>query len=615
MALPLEPLPALSVIVLLGAVAQWVGWRLRLPSILPLLAVGFLIGPVSGIVDVDAVFGPLLRPFVSLAVAMILFEGGLTLRLSELAGSGGVVRNLVTIGAGITWVCISAAAHWIAGVPFDLALLIGAILVLTGPTVIVPLVRHIRPTGPVGPILRWEGILIDPLGALLALLVFEAVSAGRESSVAHVVTAVLGTLCIGGAIGTLAALLLGRAIAHHWLSDRLQVPAALATVAAVFAGANALQQESGLVGVTMLGIVLANMRAVDMHRIAEFKEDLGTVLLALLFIVLSARLPLAELTGLGWQHALVVAVAVFLVRPLAVLASTHRSELGWRHRAFLMAMAPRGIVAAAVGSEFALQLEVAGRSDAGAVSSLVFACIVGTVSFYGLLSPRIARWLGLAEAEPRGVLFAGAGHAARVMAAALARLGVPTLLVDTNAVNVQLAQDAGLRAWHGSILSQRFLDEVDLAGIGRLCAMTGSDEVNLLAVRQFRGIFEGRALYQLATRTSGNGRFGVAVRGHGRWLFRADATAGQLQAWMARGAVVEVTRVADRHDLELRGKLGSGRALPLFAVHADGSVVLATVDVPLQPRPGSTIVALVAPETGAEAAAPAALDSTAPASP
>lgn len=592
--MPLEPLPALAAIVLLGAGAQWLAWRLDLPAILTLLGVGFLVGPATGVIDVDSVFGDLLRPFVSLSVALILFEGGLTLHLGELGGIGAVVRNLVTIGAGVTLVVVTAAVHLLAGVSFDLALLVGAILVLTGPTVVVPLVRHIRPSGPVGPILRWEGILIDPIGAMLALLVFEAIGAAHEHSAGHVVLGILKTLGLGALIGAAAAWLLGRAIASHTIPDRLHVPAALATVAAVFVGSNELQHEAGLAGVTVLGLVLANMKNVDVHRIAEFKEDLGTVLLALLFVVLSARLPLREITGMGASHLLVVAAMILVARPLAVLCSTIGTGLSLKHRVFLMAMAPRGIVAAAVSSEFALQLEADGRTDHGKVTSMVFAAIVGTVLFYGLAAGRIARWLGLAEANPRGVLFVGADRLTREVAKAMLSLDVPTMLVDTNLVNVQAARNMGLRAWHGSILSERFFDEVDLVGLGRLCATTGSDEVNLLAIRRFRGIFEGRALYQLPPRTRTDSRFGLGGRGHGRILFSAEATAEQLAGLMSRGAVVKVTRLSERFGLEeYRAEHGSC-ALPLFALQPDGTIAVATVDTPLPLRPGSALIGLVA---------------------
>lgn len=594
-----DSLTALAVLIAAGALAQWLGWRMRVPQILPLLAVGFVLGPLTGAVDVDRVFGELLEPFVSLAVAIILFEGGVTLRRQDLGGAGAVVRNLVTLGAAVTWAGITAAVHWIADVPFDLALLVAGILVLTGPTVVIPLVRHIRPSGAVGPILRWEGILIDPIGALLALLVFDAITAPQGQQAVHVVLGALLTLGVGSLMGVAGAWLLGNAIRGHWIAERLHVPVAMAVVAAVFAGSNLFQHESGLAGVTVLGIALANMRGVDLQRIVEFKEDLGSVLLALLFVVLSARLPMAMVTSLGLEHLAVVALGILVVRPVAVACSTIGTRLHWKQRAFLAAMAPRGIVAAAVSSEFALQLEQAGREDAAVVTSMVFAFIVGTVSFYGLLAPRIAHWLGIADANPRGILLVGADALARQLGVVLQQHGVPVLLVDTNPVNVAAARLDGLRAWHGSILADRFFEEVDLSGIGRICAMTPSDEVNLLSVRRFRGVFDGRHLHQLPLRTRPESRFGLSEQGHGRWLFRQDATAERLHERLAAGAVVEATRLTrDFGPEQYRARHGE-RALAMVVVGEDGSTEVCTADAPAVLRPGCVVVSLVSP--GADA--------------
>lgn len=598
--IPLPPIATLAALVGLGAGAQWLAHFLRLPAILLLLATGVLLGPITGVVDIDATFGPMLRPFTSLAVAVILFEGGLSLRFSELATSGAVVRNLVTIGAAVTWVLVSAAATFVAGVPADLGLLVGAILVLTGPTVVVPLVRHVRPSGPSGPILRWEGILIDPIGALLALMVFEAVRAPDDVAPMQLAFDMVVTLGSGSLVGAVAGYLFGRAIGKHLLPERLHAPAALAAVAGVFAVAEAIHDEAGLAAVTVLGIALANQRSVDLRRVVEFKEDLGTVLLSLLFLSLSARLPLAQIQGIGlWDLAFVV-ILVLVVRPLAVLASTIGSKLTWRDRGFLMAMAPRGIVAAAVSSEFALKLEQAGRVDAQIVTSMVFATIVGTVVVYGTLAARVARRLGLAESDPRGLLLIGADRVFRDLAKLVSQTGAPVLLVDTNPQNVQACRDLGLRAWHGSILSERFADEVDLAGIGHVLACSGNDEVNLLAVRSFRGEFDGKRLYQLPPRRPSDSRFGDSAGGHGRWLFRADANAEMLHRLASGGFVVKATKLTEKFGIEDHARQHGPAAVPLFLLGADGAVVPGTVDAPLVPRAGSTLVALV-PQAGVEA--------------
>lgn len=593
--LPLSPVATIALLAVLGAGAQWLAHVLRVPAILLLLATGVAVGPVAGLVDVDAAFGGFLRPFTSLAVAVILFEGGLSLRFAEIATSGAVVRNLVTIGALVTWVLATAAAVFVAGVPTDLALLLGGILVLTGPTVVVPLVRHVRPSGPSGPILRWEGILIDPIGALLALLVFEAVRAPEGVSPARLAIDMVVTLVSGAFVGAAAGLAFGRAIALHLLPERLHAPAALAAVAGVLAAADAVHHEAGLAAVTVLGIALANQRSVDLRRVVEFKEDLGTVLLALLFLALSARLPLAQIEGIGLADFAFVAILIVVVRPLAVLASTIGSRLSWCDRGFLMAMAPRGIVAAAVSSEFALQLEQSGRADAQVVTSLVFATIVGTVVVYGTFAAGVARRLGIAESDPRGLVIIGADRVFRELAKLVSQTSIPVLLVDTNPQNVQACRDLGLRAWHGSILSDRFDDEVDLAGIGHVLACSGNDEVNLLAMRAFRSEFDGKRLFQLPPRRPADSRFGASAGGHGRWLFRDGANAELLQRLAAGGYVVKATKLTEKFSAEDHARQYGPTAVPLLLIAADGSVVLGTIDAPLVPRAGSTLVALVPP--------------------
>ncbi|MBK8095948.1 MAG: sodium:proton antiporter [Planctomycetes bacterium] len=599
----MQPLTELAVLLALGAAAQLLAARLRLPAILPLLCVGVLAGPVAGWTDVRSLFGRMLPPFVSLAVALILFEGGLTLRLRELRGSGGVVRNLVTVGALTTWVLIALAAWAIGGMPGDLAALTGAILALTGPTVVIPLVQHIRPVGPAGPILRWEGILIDPIGALLALLVFEAISARHGSDAVGIALAILRTLLLGGGAGVAAGLALAFAMARHLLPERLSVPITLAIVVGTYVGANALQPESGLLAVTLAGMVLGNRKNIDVQRISQFKEDLGTILLTLLFVVLAANLPREQILGFGWRHAAVVAVAIVVVRPIAVLLATMRSRLPWRDRAFLMGLAPRGIVAAAVSSEFALHLERTGRTDGDLVTTQVFATIAGTVLFYGLFAPRLARWLGLADRHRRGVLFVGASPLVRDFAAALQSAGIPSVLVDTNRDNALAARTAGLRAWHGSILAERFRDEVDLGGIGSVVAMTRSDEVNLLALERLHDLFEGDRLYRLVPGQEPQGRFGATARG-GRLLFGIGATATDLDQRAAQGARVRTTRLTPQFGWAEYQALYGSDALPLATIDPQGQPHVVCTTSPLAPGQGWLVIAL-APTAKPAASAPA----------
>ncbi len=263
-------LVGLAGIIILGIGAQWLAWRLRLPSILLLLLFGFAAGPATGFLDPDALLGDLLPPVVSLSVAVILFEGGLSLSFTELRQIGTVVRNLVSVGALVTWLVTAGAAHFILDLSAALAVLLGAILVVTGPTVIVPLLRHVRPVGPVNSILKWEGILIDPIGAMLAVLVFEAILAGGfQEATTLALTGVLNTVVIGGVNGVLGAMVLTFLLKRYWIPDFLHNAFSLMVVVGAFTASNVMQAESGLLAVIVMGMTLANQKMITVKHIVK----------------------------------------------------------------------------------------------------------------------------------------------------------------------------------------------------------------------------------------------------------------------------------------------------------------------------------------------------------
>jgi NhaP-type Na+/H+ or K+/H+ antiporter len=581
--------PLLTIAFLLGAGAavQWISWRLRLPAILFLLLTGFLVGPVLGLFEPERVFGDLFRPLVSLSVGIILFEGGLTLRFDELHGVGRVVRNLCSVGAFVTWVLSTLAGIYIAGVSFEVSLLVGAILVLTGPTVVIPLVRHVRPTPPIGAILRWEGILIDPIGAVLAILVLEVLVGGGTAW--SISVGIMRTLVFGGGLGLAAGYLLARALEKFIVPDRLHVPVTFGVVALTFAGANALQSEAGLLSVTVMGIVLANRKKLDIEHVAEWHEPLVTMLLALLFVTIAARLPLSTLTDLGWGVLLYTAALIVVVRPLAVVASTLGSSLRWRERAFLMAMAPRGIVVAAVTAEFSLHLDASRPGDGLVVVGLVFPVIVLSVMFYGFASPPIARLLGVAQRDPQGALIVGADIVSRELARALKEQELDVLLVDTNAANTAVARTSGLRTWHGSVLSTRFTEEAELGGIGNVLAMTPSDEVNRLALEQFLPTFGRAKLFRIDSGAKKKAEDLLI----GRRLFREGCTIDELRRHLHAGARIRATKLTDQFGPDDYKAQYGDQAIPLFVLNADDKLQVVTADAPATLRAGCTVLSLV----------------------
>ncbi|MCA9971752.1 MAG: cation:proton antiporter [Anaerolineales bacterium] len=586
----------LAAVIVLGVSAQWVAWRLKLPSILLLLLVGFLAGPVTHLINPDELLGDLLFPVVSLSVAVILFEGGLSLRLNELPRIGDVVFRLITVGALLTWFAGAVAAHYIIGLDWAISVLLGSILIVTGPTVIGPLLRQVRPKGEVGAALKWEGILIDPVGAVLAVLVFEAILEGEFSQVPGVIAlGVLQTLLIGVAAGLLGAGIMVVMLRRFWIPDHLQNAAALMLALGLFAASNYLQPESGLLTVTVMGLALANQKWVSIRHIVEFKENLTVLLIGALFILLASRLQLADVAGLGWESVAFVLALILLVRPLSVLVSTFRSQLDGRARLFLTWMAPRGIVAASVASIFSFELAEAGYEGAEQVVPLTFLVIVMTVLFYGLTAGPAARRLGLAELNPQGLLFVG-GHAlARAMAAAVQAAGFRVVLIDTNWQNIVAGQMEGLDMHHGDALSEDVMEECEFDGIGRLLAMTSNNEVNSLAALHFPEVFGRAAVYQLpfGSRNTVENLQHKPSHLRGRFLFGPQMTYRHLMARWQGGAQVKTTQLTSKFTYEDFQARHDGQAVPLFLVTERDELLIMTVEDPPVVRPGVRLVSLV----------------------
>ncbi len=584
----------LASIIVLGVGSQWLAGRLRLPSILLLLLMGFVAGPMTGFLNPDETIGELLFPLVSIAVGIILFEGGLSLRLSELPRLGGVIFRLISVGALVTWLVAAIAAHYLAGLDWQLSVLVGAILVVTGPTVIGPLLRQIRPTGKTGRVLKWEGILIDPVGAVFAVLVFEAILEGEFSQAPEVIAlGVVQTLIIGLGLGFLFAGILILLFHRYWVADHLQNSMSLLLVVAALAISNVLRPESGLLTVTIMGIVLANQKLVSIKHIVEFKENLQVLLIGSLFIVLASRLELSEISPVvSWQGLLFLVVLIVIARPLAVLLSTWRSDLSWRERLFLSWMAPRGIVAASVASLFAFELAGAGHEGADLLVSLTFLVIVGTVAFYGLTAGIVAQRLGISERNPQGVLFIGANTLARSLASILKERGFRTALIDSDPENVHEAITMGLQAVQGNALSEAILDQVNLGGIGRLMAMTNNNEVNSLAVLQFKELFGRAEVYQLATDNLARGQETIAQHLRGRFLFGSQVTCGQIDQLLRSGGSLKVTELTEDYDYETFQALHEQAAVPLLLITARGRIITYTNEAQPLPRAGQTLISL-----------------------
>lgn len=589
----------LGTIIVLGIVAQWLAWRLQLPAILLLLISGFVAGPVLGLLNPDALFGDILFPLVSMSVAIILFEGGLSLRFQDVRKVGGVVTSLITVGALVTWVLSALGAYFIVGLPLGPSLLIGAVLIVTGPTVIIPLLRQIRPQGRIGSIVKWEGIVNDPIGAIIAVIVFEVIlEGGLREGIGIVVPAVLKAVLLGGALGLAGAGAMVLLLRRYLVPDFLQNSVSLMMVLLVFLAANAMQTESGLLSVTVMGIALANQRFVSIRHILEFKENLRVLLIASLFVILSARLPIADLALGNIANWLFVVFLILLVRPLSAFAATVRSRLTLKEKLFVSWMAPRGIVAAAVTSVFVLRLSDAGHTQFEPLVPLIFQVIVGTVAVYGITAGPVARRLKISKPNPQGVLFAGAHTWARQMAKMLSDLGFQVALVDSNWSNVSAARNMGLRSYYGSILAEEMVNEMQLEGIGRLVAMTPNDEVNSLAAIHFVEIFGRSDVYQLPPESAvrSEKRMELPMHLRGRYLFGKDATYSVLSRRFQDGAVVKRTSITEEFNIERLRSVYGESVLPIVLVTESGMLQPYATESRPTPRAGDTLLSIVNPK-------------------
>ena len=603
----------ITVVILLGIGAQWLAWRFRLPSILLLLLVGFLAGPVLGFLNPAALQGDWLFAFVSLSIGIILFEGGLSLRLDELKEVGGAIFNLITIGVLITWGFGATAVHYILGFNIELAILIGAILTVTGPTVVLPLLRHVRPKGRVNTIAKWEGITIDPIGAILAVLTLETLvllndpGPGASHAVAEVVEGLGLEIFVALGVSVTATMLLIFILYRGMVPDFLRNPVTLMIVIVSFVVSNVLQHESGLLTTTLMGIALANQPYVAVHRIIKFKENLQVLLIGSLFVLLSARLELSALNYIDLQVLVFIGILVVLVRPLAVLVSSIGTKLEWEEKVFLSWLAPRGIVAAAVASLFAYQLRPIYPDAVEGMVPIIFAVIVGTVAIYGLTLAPLAQWLGLANPDPNGLLFVGAAPWVRTIASHVQDLGVSVALIDNNPTHVEAAREEGLPVQQGNALSESVIDEIDLSGTGRLLITIPNDEVASLTALHFSEVFESNAIYQLAAQPdSRHGGEGVMPeRLRGRPLFGENTSYQSLESHMQRGDDVKAIGVSDKiaedePDFytyeDLVNYYEDVTVIPLFILRGDDDLEVVSETEQFRVQPNDRFVALVGAE-------------------
>lgn len=487
---PLDITLQMILTVIAGIGAQVLAELLKIPGIVFLLLFGILLGPSGfGFLHPD-LLGTGLEVIVSLLVAVILFEGGFNLELRDLGRVSGSLRNLVTIGTLITLMGGGMAAHWLGEFPWPIAFLYASLIVVTGPTVINPLLRQVKVDRQVTTLLEGEGVLIDPVGAILAVVVLN-ILLNNDADFIGVTSGLLARLGVGGGIGVLGGWLLGVLLKRaKFLSDDLKTLVVLAGLWGWFGLAQMLRSESGLMATVAAGIVLRASSIPEERLLRRFKGQLTILAVSVLFILLAADLSIAGVIALGWGGVLTVLTLMFAVRPVNIWLCTWNSDLNWRQKLFLCWVAPRGIVSASVASLFAILLTQRGINGGEAIKALVFLTILMTVFVQALSAQWVANLLRITSKDATGAVIVGCNPLSLVIARLFTERGEPVSLIDTAPESRQQAESENLRVFISSALDTEVLEEAGLTSMGTFLAMTSNGEVNLViaqrAAEEFR---------------------------------------------------------------------------------------------------------------------------------
>ncbi|MEO0462388.1 MAG: sodium:proton antiporter [Pseudomonadota bacterium] len=601
----------LAAIGVLGIGAQWLAWRTGWPAIVLMLAAGFLAGPISAelgfrLIDPEAAFGDLLEPAINIGVALILFEGGLSLDFRELRHSGSAVWRLATIGVAVGWLLGAVAGFYIAGLVLPVAVLFGGILIVTGPTVVIPLLRQANVQARPNSILKWEGIVNDPTGALCAVIAYEYFRAVQESpgaSLVDVVPPLIISAILAGLIGYAAA----RAIAYLFprgaIPEYLKVPVLFTAVIGVFVLANGIEHEAGLVAVTVMGVTLANGQFTSLRSIHPFKENIAVLLVSGIFILLSSSLTLEELQYLnplepvGVRFMLFLLVLLFLVRPITVLVSLLGSGIPLREQLFIAWIAPRGIVLVAISGLFALRLEDLNIAGGQLLIALSFAVVVATVVAHGFTINLVARWLDVKVTARPGVLIAGATPWTIALAREMQALDAPVMIVDSSWQRLGLARREGLPFYHGEILNEATEHNLDLAPYQVLIAATENEAYNTLVCNEFAHEMGSDKVYQLGENESGgDDRYALPMTLRGRALFESGFGVDEVNERQQEGWRFRKTKLSDEFDFAKARETLPETANMLMLIRPDGALRFFTHAARPEPREGDTVLSYSPPQ-------------------
>ena len=451
--LAVDPVRQLATIGVLGVGAQWVAWRLRVPAIVLMLGIGLLAGPLLGVLDPKAALGDLMAPIISIAVAVILFEGGLTLNFHQPRDASQGVTRLVLVGAPLGWITSALALHYVAGVSWAVAAVFGGIMIVTGPTVIAPLLRQAKLSHRPAALLQWEAIVNDPIGALAAVLAYEVIVVSvAASTVGEAAVQLIIGLVVSSAAGVAGGYGIVQAFRRGWVPEYMKVPVLFVVLLGVFAVSNALLHKSGLLAVTIMGVWIANANLPSYEELRRFKEHATVLLVSGVFVLLAASIDLGSITALDLRAVAFIAAIILLARPITVYLSLLGTKIPRSERTLVAFTGPRDVVLVAVAGFFGERLVALGIADGAMMAPLAFGLVAVTVVLHGFTLTPVARALGVSGGGAPGVLMVGGTSLGTQLGALLRDLDVPVVISDTNHRNLRSARDLGVPVYYGDVL-------------------------------------------------------------------------------------------------------------------------------------------------------------------
>jgi NhaP-type Na+/H+ or K+/H+ antiporter len=583
----------------LGIAAQWLAWRFHLPAILLLSITGLVAGPWLGWINPGAILGAMLDPMIGLLVSIILFEGGMNLKFHELKEAGPGVIRLCTAVVAITWLLGSIAAHYVGQLSWPVAVLFGAIIVVTGPTVIMPMLRQAGLKQTPASLLKWEGIINDPVGALLAVLVFEYFSfLGSGAAVVQVLSDLAIGIAAAAVLGVGGGYLLGKAFSRDYVPEYLKAPVTLGLVLLCYGLANQAQHEAGLLATTLLGMTLGNMQLRSIDELRRLKQYVSILLVSAIFVILTANLDPHILTRLDWRSAVLIALVVFAVRPVAVLISTMGLGMDWHVRLLLAWIAPRGVVAVTIAGVFAASMSAQGYAGAELLLPLIVTLVLVTVVLHGSTLGWLGRRLGLAAPSQNGILIVGASSWSTDLARELREMKIPVLIADSSWYNLSQARLSSIRTHYGEILSEHAETELDLNDMGLLLATTPNDAYNAFVCTRFAPEFGRNKVFQLPMHSATEQESKNIKQAHrGIFVMGPEATNEELAWRKSRKWHFKKNHFTKTFSFENHLQVESEAALPLLLLRPDGEVLFYSREFPLVPQEGDVLLSYVPPPT------------------